>query len=314
MRLATLTVSCLLLAAAQVAACSVPVFRYGLERWPADPHQVTVLHRGALPAHQQALFADVGKRQGVNIEVAAFDVDAPGQQEARASASAAGIDLSTPRLVLSHATGPAGGAPYSVQELSAETIGRSLDSPIRRALVQRIVAGDSAVWVLVVGGDAAADAALRTLVQAKVAELSKLIELPAHDGQSDSNLSSPLPLRIGFGVVEVRRDDPAEQVFLDMLLTGTPLRTATAPALAAVFARGRMLGPFGSGVQEIDGPLIDEVAMFLCGACSCQVKALNPGSDLLLTADWDALVYPEAPAAPVPQLPRPTVETTTPQQ
>src|SRR5512136_1886912 len=28
-------------------ACSVPVFRYALERWPASPYEAVVFHRGA---------------------------------------------------------------------------------------------------------------------------------------------------------------------------------------------------------------------------------------------------------------------------
>ena len=36
-------------------ACSVPVFRYALERWPAAPYELIVFHRGALPAAEQGL-------------------------------------------------------------------------------------------------------------------------------------------------------------------------------------------------------------------------------------------------------------------
>ncbi len=31
-------------------------------------------------------------------------------------------------------------------------------------------------------------------------------------------------------------------------------------------------------------------AQFLAGACGCEVKELNPGVDLLMVADWDAIV------------------------
>jgi hypothetical protein len=40
---------------------------------------------------------------------------------------------------------------------------------------------------------------------------------------------------------------------------------------------------------------IHESAAFLVGACSCEVKDLNPGFDLLLTANWDVLLFQEAP-------------------
>ena len=45
-------VLCLLAVVAE--ACSVPVFRYALERWQSDPYEVFVFHRGKLTADQQA--------------------------------------------------------------------------------------------------------------------------------------------------------------------------------------------------------------------------------------------------------------------
>ena len=35
-------------------ACSVPVFRYALERWPADAYRLVIFHNGPLSAEQQA--------------------------------------------------------------------------------------------------------------------------------------------------------------------------------------------------------------------------------------------------------------------
>jgi len=37
----------------------------------------------------------------------------------------------------------------------------------------------------------------------------------------------------------------------------------------------------------------------LVGACSCEVKDLNPGFDILLAANWDVLLFKEAPPADV---------------
>src|SRR4051812_3921272 len=40
--------------ATPVRACNVPVFRYALEHWPADPYEVIVFHRGLLSPEDQA--------------------------------------------------------------------------------------------------------------------------------------------------------------------------------------------------------------------------------------------------------------------
>jgi hypothetical protein len=51
-----------------------------------------------------------------------------------------------------------------------------------------------------------------------------------------------------------------------------------------VFGQGRVLYALvGAGINEMT---IAETCGFLVGACSCQVKALNPGTDLLIWADW----------------------------
>ena len=51
----------LLLSLASALACSVPVFRYALEKWPADAYPATVFHRGPLTAEQQALARELSR-------------------------------------------------------------------------------------------------------------------------------------------------------------------------------------------------------------------------------------------------------------
>ena len=46
--------------------------------------------------------------------------------------------------------------------------------------------------------------------------------------------------------------------------------------------------------KEINSDRIEDVAMFLGGECSCQVKDLNHGYDLLMSADWDAILREHA--------------------
>jgi hypothetical protein len=55
--------------------------------------------------------------------------------------------------------------------------------------------------------------------------------------------------------------------------------------------------------KGLDEDALRDAAAFLAGPCSCRVKELNPGIDLLMTADWDAFVDGSAAAGPgVPNL------------
>src|SRR5205814_1402276 len=42
--------------------------------------------------------------------------------------------------------------------------------------------------------------------------------------------------------------------------------------------------------REITAGNLEDAAKFLAGPCSCQVKELNPGVDLLMGADWESVV------------------------
>ena len=67
-------------------------------------------------------------------------------------------------------------------------------------------------------------------------------------------------------------------------------------------SRGQLAKPDGSCRGRVVVPLIGkgittdnlgEIATFLTGPCSCQVKALNPGVDLLMNCDWQSAVLGE---------------------
>ena len=72
--------------AAPLAACSVPVFRYALERWPADNYEVVIYHRGALSTEQMSLIDKLDPEtadgpKSANLAVRTIDVDVVSDDE-----------------------------------------------------------------------------------------------------------------------------------------------------------------------------------------------------------------------------------------
>jgi len=60
---------------------------------------------------------------------------------------------------------------------------------------------------------------------------------------------------------------------------------ADEPMVFAIYGRGRALEPYvGKGITADN---LAEIVMFVADACSCMVKDMNPGSDLLMKWDWD---------------------------
>ena len=137
------------------------------------------------------------------------------------------------------------------------------------------------------------------LVEAETPELERSLVLPERS-PLDPPINPDLPLKIAFSTVRVARSDPAEHMLVNMLLNwNTNLITATEAMLFPIFGRGRVVPPAIG--KEIRAEAIREMAEFLTGPCSCVVKEVNPGYDLLLAANWSSLagyqevMVPESP-------------------
>ncbi len=276
---------------ASLWACSVPVFRYALERWLADPYQAVVFHRGSLTTAQQAQIKNLtpnglAGRLHANVSTRTVDLDQKPDAESLALwQQSKGATL--PWLALRYpAAAKIPGAIWS-GPLTELAIQQALDSPLRRDIVHRLTKSDSVVWVLLEIGDQQRDNAAANLLQARLTYLTSVLKLPKLDPQ-DVVSGAEEQLRLSFSTVRLARTNAAEQVFASMLLGSEPdLHEIAEPLVFPIFGRGRALYALaGKGITHEN---IDQAASFLIGACSCEVKEQNPGVDLLLAANWDKL-------------------------
>ena len=284
-----------LVCAFPVLACNVPVFRYALERWQAEPYEAVIFHRGPLsPADRAAVVALEKARDDshANLNVTLADIDFPlGRLPAKLWKSRTNAPL--PHLVVSYQGGATEGLVAWSGPLS-ESVARTLtDSPIRRALAKELLAGKSAVWLLLESGNATADTAAAALLEKELRVQEKELELPPA-APDDPKMRAKLPLRIAFSVLRLARTDPAEAPFITQLLAGeSQTNQPPVPVAFPVFGRGRALAALSGG--DLSADVIESASRFLTGACSCEVKELNPGKDLLLAADWDSIFEEAAP-------------------
>jgi hypothetical protein len=286
-----------LLSPAAATACNVPVFRYALERWRPDPYRVTVFTRGKLTDSQQKLLdrldpsslslpADVTP---ANVTLRVVDIDAV-EEEADRKLLDESKSKETPRLVVQYPESLRITKPIAEGPLTDATIAVALASPLRAELVRRLVAGQTAVWLLLESGDKAKDDAAAKLLTDELQGVTKTLELPELADTPEDSLLSSAPLEIAFTLLRVSRTAAAERALVDSLLASEPdLVELKEPMVFPVFGRGRALLPLvGAGITKDN---IAQSAQFLVGACSCEVKELNPGIDLLLTADWETLLF-----------------------
>ena len=290
-------------AAVPVAACQVPVFRYALERWEPDTYQAVIVHDGPLTPEQHQLVTRLGKAANSShgpINLSATTVDASLSEHVRMR-EALPASVRLPAIVLQYPAGHSSSEPAWIGELTANHIEQLVDSPLRQEMVQRLLAGDSAVWVLVECGDAAQDAhAWEVLTQALTAAQSKLTLPTADELKKDEwyRSDNQVPLRLAFSAVRLRVHDEHEHIFGSLLRHSEEgLAEITTPLAIPVYGRGRThYALAGRGIQPDN---ILEHCRFVIGACSCQVKVQNPGVDLPLAAAWTKWLPAAESTAPV---------------
>ncbi|MEC7357797.1 MAG: hypothetical protein VYC09_05085 [Verrucomicrobiota bacterium] len=305
----SILISCLyLLAISLLEACQVPVFRYALERWSADKYELAVFSNGQITKAQQLLIEEVGN--DVNLEVAVIDI---GKMTESDHARYGNVEVSEGDLV-GHLYYPwsVGKANPSLNtddplwngNLTKESLNQIVSSPVRKSILEKIISGESAVWVLIETGDEAKDNEAENKLWKHLNEVSKLIEIPdgvvgpgeldrVATGEVDVEdvLRSTIPLKISFDVIRIKKNDPKEKIFLKMLTSFVPQlieQSSNEPLIFPVFGRGRTLEGLPSSIMS--KRLMMEACSYLCGACSCEVKRENPGIDLVLNTNWKELL------------------------
>jgi hypothetical protein len=284
-----------LLGAAEARACMIPVFRYALERWAASPYEVVVFHRGELEQVDREALEEFAKMPA-NLVIRLVDLGAGAAAEDEAlwkhQGGRAANEL--PWAVVRYPESGDKAPVVWAGKVQKTRLIEQVDSPARRELSRRLMAGDSCVWVVLGSADQEKDQRVAAELEAELKRLEKSLKLPeiAPDGPQ---LNSPLPLKIRFSVLRVARDDPRETALVRMLKVAEPdLAQSDDTLVIPVIGRGRAVSALAG--SRINGARIGAFAEFVCGQCSCEVKELNPGIDLLVAADWDA-IFGERPDA-----------------
>ncbi|MFO0930093.1 MAG: hypothetical protein U0736_24225 [Gemmataceae bacterium] len=282
----------LAIAAAPVAACNVPVFRYALERWKPAVYPIHVFHRGPLTDADRQRVRQLGG--DLNATVTLVDLAGAVPAEANALWQRQGKDARLPWVVVRFPESNAEATPAWTGPLADDEIGGLIDSPARRRLATLLLRGEAAVWVVLTGGDPAADTAARRLLTAELKRLEGTVKISTQE--DDGDLRTALPLRVSFPILPVDRRDPAEATFVRLLLRSEEgLEAVPGPIVFPVIGRGRALLALHGA--ELTAANLERWATFLSGPCSCQVKELNPGVDLPLAVGWEQALEIAAKAA-----------------
>lgn len=254
-----------LVCATGACACTIPVFRYALDRWEADSFKLVVPASASGDTALQDALRPLRANGVANLSIVTSKDPAQKQSVLLGSRE--------------------GDAPVWTGDLDPDVLAGLLDSPGRDALIRQILAGDSMVWVIVETGSPL-EAAEAERIEKRLKFLEQVASLPIQDpNDPDSQLGPGPPLKLKFATLRLRMDDPAEKLLIRMLAGPVAGEVAAESFAGVVFGRGRVLGAWP--IKMLDDTTLEDACMFLVGRCSCRVKGQNPGWDLLLNVHWE---------------------------
>ncbi len=281
-------------------ACNIPVFRYALERWQSDNFQVLVFYEKELSSEERDFIERLRKRSAENggdanaslklVNLATVDPSGKSVASELALWNELRPRSTLPQIVVASKSSPDRFGVHATLSLSEARQCDLFDSPVRRELRTRLLAGHSVVWLLVSSTDKKQTDEVGEKLESTFGNMVKSIKLPEGIGLQGSELYSDVPLFQKFSELKIDRNDPNEKLLVDWFRRVRPDAFDSGEAvLIPVFGRGRALEVIPA--NDFSAKLIEDLTIFLSGACSCQVKQRNPGFDLLMEADWDTELF-----------------------
>ncbi len=269
-------------------ACSTPVFRYAIERWEADPYRLIIFTDGELTEEQQQTIRAFKQYERYGFRMSPLIVNQVETSSVTNLSETVWSKISTnrtaPAVALLHPSIMRDNSVVWVDELSTNALNRIVMSPARLEMATRLLAGDAAVWLMIRGSDPDENQRVRDVLEAAHRKIESNTVFNEDFLQLAAETGTDVP-ELRFSVLEVDRNDPREAVLMAMLLNVSPdAAEHTGSIVIPVFGQGRaaviMMDKF------IAEEYMERVAEFLTGACSCEVKSLNPGFDVLIPVDW----------------------------
>jgi len=312
-------------AAPSARACTTPVFRYAMYNWPTAPYYVFYLHHGEATEEQTAKEnAAINKKLNAlhtaapptNVLIEEIDLSKENALERYPKV--------VREAYQKHAEGQQPlylvYSPWGVEQfagrLDEKAFQAMIDSPARKQLGKLFDEKSAAVLLILTGPDEKAnkkaeEAVGKLLTMAAGGQIpvsrsepfdpseqptaEKSDDAGTRDKKEDPEAPGPPakddPNKLKLTMLKVARTDAAEKWLVEMLMSVESDLQKYAdehpkePMVFAVYGRGRAMPPFvGKGITPEN---LADCAVFLAGACSCQVKDQNPGMDLLMRWNWD---------------------------
>ena len=268
-----------------IPGCNIPVFRYALERWEPSEYVLEVYHGSAFTAQENELLDKIksssvsgGGLLNIIVNIHKNDV---GHFDSE-------ILPQLPGMVLFFPDDTTHSNPIWAGKLNEENIKNLSDSPARSEIREKLQAENTALFLVLSSSRGETDQKKMEFMQAVLKQAEEEIYITAPETDIHGNpIKNPdfSHTDLLFSSVFVDRMDPEEEILARILLgTEQDLWNYDVPIAFPMFGRGRILYALvGDGINEA---MVYGACSAVTGWCSCTVKDDNPGTDLLIAADW----------------------------
>lgn len=270
-----------------IQGCNIPVFRYALERWEPSPYILEVYHASPLTREDKRLLEGLRDKSTFKGGLLNIQVNLSSSEADHFDPR---IVPSLPAMVLYFPDDSNRLNPIWAGSLDEENINRLYDSPARNRIREELQSGRTSLFLVLSSSRGEADLEKLEATEAILEQAEKEIYITAPGTDINGN-----PIRnpdfshteLSFGAIFIDRMDPREEVLARILLgTEQDLWDYDMPIAFPLFGRGRILYALvGEGINK---GMVYQACNAVTGWCSCVVKDDNPGTDLLIAADWTA--------------------------
>ena len=284
-----LFIICSLFSVAPLFPCNVPVFRYALERWTAAPYRLMIFYKGQLSTEHSSLLKGLEHLsfQGdstLNLVTRYMDLNKSGENPLQGRDE----NLTYPLMMLFYPEETGIPYPLWLGELTESNIELLKASPARKEIADMLISGETAVFLFLESGNPELDQKYYQILNQELTILSTQLRIPTSAVDINGNaleINDFQQVDLNFPIIKVSRKNPAEQLFISILLgTESDLSDYQVPLVFPVFGQGRSLYALvGSGINK---NTIEKACQALVNWCSCEIKALHQGVDLLFLAEW----------------------------
>lgn len=267
-------------------SCETPVYQYALANWQPDSYRLYVVYPGREGVgllQEVSSFRERLMQEGMQTNLLLIPVDANQALDGIPAEVANAVKPGAPAFsMLLPPRLPGRSGVIWRGEASAEIWQTLVESDVRTTLINSIVNDLSAGVFLYIEQKPGkkSDKAFKSL-QKHLTVMEKTLR-PSVDSDT---------AKVHFPAIKVNLDPLNDPIFLKELKNATGINAFPAGNFVSIiYGRGRVMELLET--KYFSKKRIKAVCEYLLGECACEIKAQNPGFDILLRADWNSAELP----------------------